>query len=405
MLKNIQQLAGGVTAPKGFTAAGVCAGLKKAKKDLALIVSETVAAAAAVYTRNLVQAAPLKVTRENLNSGHARAIVVNSGNANACTGEQGYQDAREMAAVTARAVGCEPWQVVVASTGVIGVNLPMDKIKEGIKKAASNLTVQGSSEAAAAIMTTDTFLKEIAIQLPLGGTLVTIGGIAKGSGMIHPNMGTMLCFLTTDAAIEAHELERMLKAVVDRTFNMVTVDGDTSTNDMVVVLANGLADNEPFTIEEQALFQAALEHVCRQLARMIARDGEGATKLLTVLVQGAATEIDARQVALAVAGSNLVKSAIFGCDANWGRILCAAGYSGAAIDPERVAIYLESVAGCEQVAAAGQPLPFNEDKAKAILREEEVIIKVNLNQGNAEATAWGCDLTYDYVKINASYRS
>jgi glutamate N-acetyltransferase/amino-acid N-acetyltransferase len=281
----------------------------------------------------------------------------------------------------------------------------MDKIRKGIKAAAANLSTQGSSDAATAIMTTDTFLKEIAVQLTVGGTLVTIGGIAKGSGMIHPNMGTMLCFLTTDAAIEARELELMLKKVVDRTFNMITVDGDTSTNDTVVILANGLADNEPFTIEEQALFQAGLEYVCRQLARMIARDGEGATKLITVQVQGAASEIDARQVALAVARSNLVKSAIFGGDANWGRILCAAGYSGAAFDPERVAIYLESVAGCEQVAAAGQPLPFSEDRAAAILGQEEIVIRIDLKQGNDEATAWGCDLTYDYVKINASYRS
>lgn len=405
MTENIQLVAGGITAPRGFTAAGVCAGIKKGKKDLALIVSEVPATAAAVYTRNLVQAAPLKVTRENLKSGTARAVVVNSGNANACTGAQGYKDARQMAAVAAQLLGCEPCQVVVASTGVIGVPLPMDKISEGIKAVASQLTTDGSGDAAVAIMTTDTFQKEIAVQIPLGGTRVTIGGIAKGSGMIHPNMGTMLCFLTTDAAIEQEDLERILRTVVDRTFNMVTVDGDTSTNDMAVILANGLADNEPLTIEELASFRDGLEYVCRHLARMIARDGEGATKLITVQVHRAASEADARQVALAVARSNLVKSAVFGCDANWGRILCAAGYSGAAIDPEKVDIFLESAAGCEQMAAGGQPLPFSEDKAAAILRQEEIIITVDLQQGKAEATAWGCDLTYDYVKINAAYRT
>ncbi len=405
MTEDIQPVAGGITAPQGFTAAGVYAGLKKEKKDLALIVSSTPAVAAAVYTRNRVQAAPLVVTREHLKSGLARAIVVNSGNANACTGERGYRDAREMAAVTAAAAGCEPWQVVVASTGVIGVPMPMDKIREGIQTASRQLAVAGGSDAATAIMTTDTIIKETAVQLSLGGVTVTIAGIAKGSGMIHPNMGTMLCFLTTDAVIDRDDLEQALRAVVDRTFNMVTVDGDTSTNDMAVILANGCAGNAPLTIEEHAAFRAGLEDVCRQLARLIARDGEGATKLITVEVRKAASEQEARLAARAVAGSNLVKSAIFGADANWGRILCAAGYSGAAIDPERVDIYLESQAGCEQMAAGGEPLPFSEEKALAILQEEEIVITLDLNQGHACATAWGCDLTYDYVKINATYRT
>lgn len=405
MTEDIQPVAGGITAPQGFVAAGVHAGLKKEKKDLALIVSEVPAVAAAVYTRNRVQAAPLVVTREHLKSGTARTLVVNSGNANACTGERGYRDARQMAAIAAQATGCEPWQVVVASTGVIGVPLPMDKISAGIRAAAEQLSVEGGGDAAAAIMTTDTRVKEMAIQLLLGGATVTIAGIAKGSGMIHPNMGTMLCFLTTDAAIERPDLEKALRAVVDRTFNMVMVDGDTSTNDMAVILANGCAGNAPLTIEEHAAFRAGLEYVCCHLARLIARDGEGATKLITVAVRRAASENEARLVARTVAGSNLVKSAIFGADANWGRILCAAGYSGAAIDPDKVDIYLESRAGCEQMAAGGEPLPFSEEKALAILQEEEIIITIDLNQGRGAATAWGCDLTYDYVKINAAYRT
>ncbi|MGI9861108.1 bifunctional ornithine acetyltransferase/N-acetylglutamate synthase [Moorella naiadis] len=404
-MQDLQPVAGGITAPRGFVAAGVHAGLKKDKLDLALIVSEVPATAAAVYTRNRVKAAPLLVTAEHLKSGGARAIVANSGNANACTGERGYRDAREMAAVTAAAVGCEPWQVVVASTGVIGVPLPMDKITAGIEAAAAGLAVEGGGDAAAAILTTDTRIKEIAVQLPLGGATVTIAGIAKGSGMIHPNMGTMLCFLTTDVAIEPEDLKQALRTVVDRTFNMVTIDGDTSTNDMAVILANGCADNAPLTIEEHAVFRNGLEYVCRYLARLIARDGEGASKLITVEVHGAATEMAARQVARAVAGSNLVKSAIFGADANWGRIICAAGYSGAEIDPEKIDIYLASRAGREAMTAGGEPLPFSEEKAAAILKEDEITIILDLNQGAAAATAWGCDLTYDYVKINASYRT
>lgn len=404
-MQDLQPVAGGITAPRGFVAAGVHAGLKKEKLDLALIVSEVPATAAAVYTRNRVKAAPLLVTAEHLKSGRARAVVANSGNANACTGERGYRDAREMAAVTAAAVGCEPWQVVVASTGVIGVPLPMDKITAGIQAAAAILAVEGGGDAAAAIMTTDTRVKEIAVQLPLGSETVTIAGIAKGSGMIHPNMGTMLCFLTTDVAMEREDLEQALRTVVDRTFNMVTVDGDTSTNDMAVILANGCAGNAPLTIEEHAAFRAGLEYVCRYLARLIARDGEGASKLITVEVHGAASEAEARQVARAVAGSNLVKSAIFGADANWGRIICAAGYSGAALDPDKIDISLASRAGREAMAAGGKPLPFSEEKAAAILKEDEIVIILDLNQGAATATAWGCDLTYDYVKINASYRT
>ncbi|MGI9952595.1 bifunctional ornithine acetyltransferase/N-acetylglutamate synthase [Moorellaceae bacterium AZ2] len=396
---------GGITAPRGFRAAGVHAGLKKAKKDLALIVSDNLATAAAVYTTNKVQAAPLKVTREHLAGGQARAIVVNSGNANACTGEQGLRDARHMAEVTAQAVGCRPEEVVVASTGVIGVPLPMEKVAAGIRQAAQELSAGGSREAAEAIMTTDGRVKEIAIRFNLGGRKITIGGIAKGSGMIHPNMATMLAFLTTDAQISPVDLKRALVAAVDTTFNMVTVDGDTSTNDMVVILANGQAGAGPTGEAEYALFTRALEHVCRYLARLIARDGEGATRLIEVEVQGAGTREDARAIARAIARSNLVKSAVYGADANWGRILCAAGYSGAELDPDRVDIFIQSAAGREQLAAGGQPVAFSEERARAILSAEEVKIIVHLHQGQAVAQAYGCDLTYEYVKINASYRT
>ncbi|HBT46717.1 MAG TPA: ornithine acetyltransferase [Peptococcaceae bacterium] len=396
---------GGITAPRGFRAAGVHAGLKKTKKDLALIVSDNPAAAAAVYTTNRVQAAPLVVTREHLAGGYARAVVVNSGNANACTGEQGLRDARFMAEITAREVGCRPGEVVVASTGVIGVPLPMDKVAAGIRQAARELSGAGSREAAEAIMTTDRRIKEIAVRFNLGGREATIGGIAKGSGMIHPQMATMLAFLTTDAEIAPDELKKALVAAVDATFNMVTVDGDTSTNDMVVILANGQAGVGPKEERERALFAAALEYVCRYLARLIARDGEGATRLIEVEVHGARTREDARTIARAIARSNLVKSAVHGADANWGRILCAAGYSGADLDPDKVDIFIQSPAGLEQLAAGGRPLPFSEEKAREILSAEEVKILVHLNQGRAAAEAYGCDLTCEYVTINASYRT
>ncbi|MCG0277159.1 MAG: bifunctional glutamate N-acetyltransferase/amino-acid acetyltransferase ArgJ [Thermanaeromonas sp.] len=399
---------GGVTAPRGFRAAGVYAGLKKAnrdKKDLALIVSDTLASAAAVYTTNKVQAAPLKITREHLASGRARAIVANSGNANACTGEQGLKDARRMAEVTAEILGIKPQEVVVASTGVIGVPLPMDKIEAGIRKAAQELSPTGSRAAAEAILTTDLRVKEIAVRFHFKGSPVVIGGIAKGSGMIHPHMATMLAFLTTDAVLSPEQLKKALVSAVDNTFNLITVDGDTSTNDMVVVLANGLSGVGPTSEEEYRIFAAALEYVCRYLARLIARDGEGASRLIEVEVRGAATLTDARKIARAIAGSNLVKSAVFGADANWGRILCAAGYAGAELDPGRVDIFIESAAGCEQLASKGEPACFDEAKASAILSAEEVKIIVDLNLGQATAVAYGCDLTYDYVKINASYRT
>ncbi|MDN5347835.1 MAG: glutamate N-acetyltransferase / amino-acid N-acetyltransferase [Clostridia bacterium] len=402
---GLKVIEGGVTAPLGFKAAGVHAGLKKEKLDLALLTSEVPAAAAAVYTKNKVKAAPLMVTREHLKHGYARAVVVNSGNANACTGEQGLRDARFMAEVTAAVLHIPVREVVVASTGVIGVPLPMDKVEAGIRAAAANLSREGGVAAAEAILTTDTCTKEVAVALELGGRTVHIGAMAKGSGMIHPNMATMLAFLTTDLRLEPEILQRALSAVTEKTFNMVTVDGDTSTNDMVVILANGLAGNASLSVEEHACFREALEFVCCRLARMIARDGEGATKLIEVQVYNAPSEADARRLARAVAGSNLVKAAVFGADANWGRIITAAGYSGAEMNPERVDIYLASRAGREQVAANGAGLPFSEERAAAILAEEEITIILDLKLGSARATAWGCDLTYDYVRINAAYRT
>lgn len=401
---------GGVTAPEGFLAAGVSAGIKKnGKKDIALIYSERPCVAAGVFTRNLVKAAPLLLDLEHLaqTGGKAQAIIVNSGNANACTGEQGAKDARAMAELTAAKLGIKPEEVLVSSTGVIGVNLPMEKVTAGISLAAEALARSGGGAAAQAIMTTDTVKKEVALSIRLEDKEVTIGAMAKGSGMIHPNLATMLCFVTTDAAVEGKALQQALRTAVDATFNMLTVDGDTSTNDSVLVLANGVAGNSPLTEESDgyADFTAALTEVCREMAKQIAADGEGATKLLEVQVKNAATLQDARLVAKAVASSNLVKTALFGEDANWGRILCAAGYSGAQFDPGKVEIYLKSAAGELQTAAQGAGIPFDEDKAAAILKEKEIIFVIDLQDGEHEASAYSCDFSYDYVKINADYRT
>jgi len=395
---------GGITSPQGFKAAGVACGIrKKGKKDLALVYSEVPAQAAAVYTLNKFQAAPLQITKEHLQDGIAQAIVVNSGIANACMGEQGLKAAREMAEITAEALQIKTEDVVVASTGVIGIPLPMDLISNGIKEASGALSFDGGADAAEAIKTTDTTTKEVACQLEIAGKTVTIGAMAKGSGMIHPNMATMLGFITTDASIESKCLQKVLQRATDATFNMISVDGDTSTNDMVVILANGLADNPTITTESEYLkdFEAAIVEVCTILARMIAQDGEGATKLIEVEVVGAKSLEDARKGAKAICASNLVKAAIFGEDANWGRIITALGYSGAEVDPHQVDVYI----GDLLVAQKGTGLAFDEDRAKQILKEKEVKLKVDLNLGEARAKAWGCDLTYDYVKINADYRS
>lgn len=406
---------GGVTAPKGFRAAGVHAGIKRKRKDVAVIVSDVPAAAAGTYTTNVVQAAPIHVTKEHIAKGPIRAIVCNSGNANAVTGAEGLADARQMAVWTADAIGVAPEEIAVASTGVIGVRLPMEKVADGIKRAVAALDVgdwgqsgeensdSGSMAAARAIMTTDTRPKQIAVELTLKGKTVRIGAIAKGSGMIHPNMATMLAFVTTDAAVAPETLQQVVSRSVERTYNRITVDGDTSTNDMVVVLANGLAENEPLHADDPELvvFEEALNYVNTYLAKEIARDGEGATKLIEVRVEGAASEADALQVARSIAGSSLVKTAVYGNDANWGRILAAAGYSGVQFDPSAVDIFIGDVAVARQGAGAA----FDEEKAALVLQQPEVVLTVQLNAGDASATVWTCDLTEDYVKINASYRT
>ncbi|MEW6574001.1 MAG: bifunctional glutamate N-acetyltransferase/amino-acid acetyltransferase ArgJ [Bacillota bacterium] len=399
----MQWIEGGVTAPAGFKASGVAAGIKKSKKDLALLYSEVPAAAAGVFTTNRVKAAPLVITAERLEKGVAQAVVINSGNANACTGPEGYADALAMARAAARALKIPEERVLVGSTGVIGQRLPVIKIEEALPAAAEALDGTGHLAAAEAIMTTDTVVKEAAVRFSVGGNECAVGGMAKGSGMIHPNMATMMAFLTTDAAVGPGLLRRALKSAVDASFNMITVDGDTSTNDMVVVMANGRAGNAEITGEgpDYERFVAALTAVAVQLAKKVARDGEGATRLIEVCVKGASSVADARKAARAIAASNLVKSAVFGRDANWGRILCAAGYSGASFDPEKVDIFL----GLEQVAADGAGLPFSEERASAELEQDPVVITVDLKEGTGMATAWGCDLTYDYVRINASYRT
>jgi len=396
----------GVTAPAGFKAAGVAADIKgngSAKKDVALLVSQVPCAAAGVYTTNVVKAAPVLLTQQRTESGRLQAVVVNSGNANACTGERGMADAAEMARLAAAALDLEPDAVGVASTGVIGVPLPMDRVAVGIAAAAAALSPEGGEDAARAIMTTDTFPKQTAVQVELGGVVVTIGAMAKGSGMIHPNMATMLGFVTTDAAVTPAALRKALQEGAARSFNMITVDGDTSTNDMVIAMANGLAGNPTVTADSRdyPAFAAALEQVLVYLAREIARDGEGATKLIEVRVQGARSLEDARLAARAVCGSSLVKAAVFGEDANWGRVLAALGYSGAQFDPGRVDLWLGGV----QMMAAGAPVAFDEKAAAEVLRGREVVFTAHLHAGDAAATAWGCDLTYDYVKINGSYRT
>ena len=397
---------GGVTSARGYRAAGIFAGLKKVRKDMAMIVSDTDAAAAGTYTTNRVKAAPVIRDMKVTAAGKARAIVVNSGNANACTGEQGMKDAEEMAAYAAGLLSTEKELVLVASTGVIGVNLDMEKIRNGEKVLASSLSADWK-DAAQAILTTDTFAKTAACSVEIGGKKVTIGGMAKGSGMIHPNMATTLSFITTDAAVSHEVLQKLLGRTVDDTYNMISVDGDTSTNDSVLVLANGMAGNREIMegTEDYAVFEEAFRYVLGTLARMIARDGEGATRFIEMTVKGAKTKSDAKTLARAVVSSSLVKAAFFGSDANWGRILCAMGYSGADFDPDLVDLSFVSPKGSLQVLASGQPVAFDEDRAKEILLEKEVGAVADCHQGEGEASAWGCDLTYDYVKINGDYRS
>ena len=420
----MKQIPGGVTAPKGFTASGVHCGVKKGKgdgnqppmskmpevlegkKDLALIVSEQPCVAAAVYTMNRVKAAPLYVTMDHLENGEAQAIVANSGNANACA-PNSHEHAEEMCALAAQATGLKASDFVVASTGVIGQELNIEAIAQGMPQAAAALSKDGSDAAANAIMTTDTVKKELSVTCSIGGKTVTIGAIAKGSGMIHPNMGTMLCFVTTDCAITHEMLTDALHEIVPRTFNRVTIDGDTSTNDMCVVLANGMAENELIEWKDDSytVFYKTLYYVFEQLARNIAADGEGASKLITCTVSNARSEESAERLAKAVVGSSLVKAAMFGSDANWGRVLCAMGYSKAPFRPEFVDVKFASAVGEILVCEQGAGVNFDEEAAKSILSQDEVIILVNLHEGEHLATCWGCDLTYDYVKINGDYRT
>ena len=405
----MKQIEGGVTAPKGFTAAGVHCGVKTNntdKKDLAMILSERECSAAAVYTRNRVKAAPLYITMEHLENGTAWGIVANSGNANACA-PFSHENAQLMCEYAAAATGRKAGDFVVASTGVIGQTLNIAAIEKGMPLVVQALSANGSDDAAHAIMTTDTVKKEYAVTVSIGGKSVTIGAIAKGSGMIHPNMGTMLAFVTTDCKITPDSLQEALGEITARTFNRVTVDGDTSTNDMCVVLANGMAENPliEWKDDNYTVFYKALYEVCEYLAKSIAADGEGASRLVTCTMRGARSEESAERLSKAVVSSSLVKAAMFGADANWGRVLCAMGYSKAPFRPEYVDVKFKSAVGEILVCKDGAGLDFDEEAAKSILSQDEVIIDVDLHEGDSEATCWGCDLTYEYVKINGDYRT
>ena len=399
---------GGVCAAKGFTANGVHCGIRhnRTKKDLALIFSEKKATAAAVYTTNLVKGAPLLVTKEHIKDGYAQAVICNSGNANTCNAN-GVEIAEKMSVLVADKLGIDKSDVVVASTGVIGQPLNVDVIAAGIPDLADGLSVDGGSSAAEAIMTTDVQVKEIAVEFKIGSKTCRMGGIAKGSGMIHPNMATMLVFITTDVNITSEMLSKALKTDVQNTFNMISIDGDTSTNDMVTILANGMAGNDLIVSDSEEFdeFMKALNTLTVYLCKMIAADGEGATKLLECAVTGAKTKEIAKTVAKSVICSSLTKAAMFGADANWGRVLCAIGYSGAPVDVNKIDVAFKSAKGSIDVCKNGSGVDFSEEKAKEILLEKEIEIAVNLNDGDYSSSAWGCDLTYDYVKINGDYRT
>ena len=403
-------IAGNVCAPLGFRANGVHCGIRrsKSKRDLSLIVSDVPCSAAAVYTQNLVKGAPLLVTQRHIADGRAQAVIVNSGIANTCNAD-GVEVAEKMAELAADQLGLKPEDICVASTGVIGQPLDLTPVREGLPGLVAGLArdTEHGEFAAQGIMTTDTRMKEIAVEFTAGGKTCRIGGIAKGSGMIHPNLATMLVFITTDCAVSPEMLKKALSSDVTRTFNMTSVDGDTSTNDNVVLLANGLAGNEEITSEgpDFTSFMQALNTITVHLCRMIAGDGEGATKMLECTVSNAKTEKDARTVAKAVITSSLVKTAMFGSDANWGRVLCATGYSGADVDVTKVELSFRSKAGVIDVCRDGSGIPFSEEIAKKVLSEKEIEILIDLQDGEGKATAWGCDLTYDYVKINGDYRT
>ena len=406
--KNIEKIEGGVCAAKGFVASGVHCGIRKnkTKRDLALIYTEKKAAAACVYTQNLVKGAPIYVTRENVSDGYAHAVICNSGNANTCN-KNGIEIAEGMCDALAAEMNISANDVVVASTGVIGQPLDLTPIKNGIPSLVAELSADGSQRAAEGIMTTDTKLKEVSFKFDVNGVECHIGGIAKGSGMIHPNMATMLVFITCDAAIAPAMLQKALSEDIRHSFNMISVDGDTSTNDMVCVLANGAAGNTEINAEGEAfdIFCEALSATTTYLCRSIAADGEGASKLLECIVEGGVDYDSTAKVAKSVICSSLVKAAMFGSDANWGRVLCAIGYSGVSVDTDKIDVSFKSKAGSVDVCRDGRGIDFSEDVAKVVLTEDEIQICVNLNSGDAKATAWGCDLTYEYVKINGDYRT
>ncbi len=393
---------GGVTAPSGFSAGAVNCGIKyKKRNDLALIVSDSLATCAGVFTQNRIKAAPVLITQDHVKDGNARAIIVNSGNANACTGENGIETAIAMAAQTAKLIKCDPSEVLVSSTGVIGHRFPIEKVERKLPKIISDITNRGSARAAKAIMTTDTVPKQTAVEFELDGRTVRIGAIAKGSGMICPNMATMLSFITTDAEIEKSALRKSLRESVDSTFNCITVDGDMSPNDMVLILANGRAGNSVINSRTKAFehFKEALTAICMQMAQAIVRDGEGATKFITVRVTGAGAKEEARQVGLAIANSPLVKTAFFGEDPNWGRIICAAGYSGISVDESNITISINGAAIFEN----GKTSSFNEEKLRKEMSSRDLILDVDLGMGKAEKTIYTTDMSYDYIKINAEY--
>ncbi len=401
MMKFVQ---GGVTAPIGYFATGIACGLKKNNGlDLAIVCSEDMAVAAGVFTQNTVKGHSLQLTMNNIKNGYANALVINSGNANACVGKQGYEDAYEIACTVAEMMDLDPGDILVGSTGVIGKPLDMEKVRPGLEELINSMNPDGGHEAELAIMTTDTFPKEIAVEVDINGKSITIGGMAKGSGMIHPNMATMIGVITTDANISKSVLQKVLSTCTEKTFNRTSVDGDTSVCDMVISFANGLAENERIieNTEEYDNFFKAYLHVCTELSKMIAKDGEGATKLVEVQIEGAKTAEDAKNAAFSIAKSPLVKTAIFGNDANWGRIITALGYSSAEFDPLAVDIFI----GGLQVCKAGTAVNFDEEKAMEILKNDELTILVNINSGTYSDRVWTCDFSYDYVKINASYRT
>ena len=399
---------GGVCAAQGFKANGIHCGIRKnkTKLDLALIFSERLASTACVYTKNLVKGAPLLVTKSNISDGKAQAVICNSGNANTCNAD-GIEIATRMCKLCGEHTGISALDVIVASTGVIGQPLPIEPIEAGMSELVKGLSDDKSEEANLAIMTTDTIQKSVAVEFKLAGRVCRMGGIAKGSGMIHPNMATMLCFITTDAAISPEMIKKALSEDVSESFNMMSIDGDTSTNDMVALMANGMAGNDEITAEgaDYDAFRSALSAVTQGLVRLIAKDGEGATKLLTCKVSGAKDRVIARTVAKSVITSSLFKAAMFGADANWGRVLCAIGYSGADVDVTKIDVDFSSVEGNIAVCRNGSGVDFDEDTAKKILLKDEIDILINLNDGDISSTAWGCDLTYDYVRINGDYRT